>query len=228
MKQIKKTGILLLCVLMILAHAAPAFAETAESGWDSTKTYYYKNGQALTGLQKIGSYYYYFNAKGVVQKNVFKKLTQNKKQYYFYFGKNGRAYKAAYDEFCYTFKTYKINNKTYGFDSNSHRITGIWATAGGRVYYFNNNGVLNTTKTAQLRKLAKYNLKSKTLPANLKKVYGTPKKIRKETNSCNLFDGYDRKYYTDYVWYYTNCEIQFTYNSKTKVYCMSGVYAKAR
>lgn len=228
MKSLKKLMLLLLCVLMVQIPAVPASADTVAKGWDSSKTHYYKNGKALTGLQKIGSYYYFFNAKGVVQKNVFKKLKQNNTSYYFYFGSNGRAYRAAANDYYDAFVVREIKGNYYAFDSKSHRITGLWANNSGKVYYFNSNGVFNETKSKKLRTLAKYNKKSKTMLADVKKLFGKPLKTRIDKNSCNPFDGYATKYYRDYVLIYKHVEVQFTYNSKNGVYCMSGVYPREK
>ena len=110
-----------LCVMMAAMPAAIASADVT-NGWDTQKTHYYTDGKAVTGLQKIGSYYYYFNSKGVVQKNVFKPFKQNNVSYTFYFGSDGRAYKAAADEYYEAFVVKKIKGKYYAFDSKSHRL----------------------------------------------------------------------------------------------------------
>ena len=226
MKRLKKVMLLVLCVVMM---ALPAVMTSAAvtNGWDAQKIHYYKNGKAVTGLQKIGSYYYWFNSKGVVQKNVFKPFKQNNVSYTFYFGSDGRAYKAAPDEFYEAFVVKKINGKYYAFDSKSHRITGLWADNDGKVYYFNNgNAVLNDKVTNKLRALATYNKKSKTLLTDVKQQFGNPLNTRVSKNSCNAFDGYAAKYYEDYVLIYAHVEVQFTKNTKTGEYCMSGVFPR--
>ena len=215
-----------LCVMMAAMPAAIASADVT-NGWDTQKTHYYKDGKAVTGLQKIGSYYYYFNSKGVAQKNVFKPFKQNNVSYTFYFGSDGRAYKAAADEYYEAFVVKKINGKYYAFDSKSHRITGLWADNNGKVYYFNNgNAVLNDKVTNKLRALATYNKKSKTLLTDVKLQFGEPINTRVSKDSCNAFDGYAAKYYEDYVLTYAHVEVQITKNTKTGVFCMSGVFPR--
>ncbi len=221
-KHMKKLIVLLLCILVIQAPAT-ASAASIKKGWDSSKTHYYKNYKAVTGLQKISGKYYYFSAKGKVTKSKWKSLTVKGKKYRFYFGKDGAAYTAKANSFYVTFKTYKINKKTYGFDSNSHAATGIWATAGGKVYYFNSKGLYNATKTKRLRTLAKTGLISATLLTDIQKLYGQPKKTTIDSNSCNYFDDDSQATYTDYVLLYDNIEIQLTKNNHTGVFRMNGV-----
>lgn len=84
----KKKGRLWICLLMLVfsmalctqgASAVRAASSDAGSsaavkkkGWITTSKgkQYYKNGTYLTGLQKIGSKYYYFSAKGYLKKNA--------------------------------------------------------------------------------------------------------------------------------------------------------------
>lgn len=226
MKHMKKIMLLLLCILVIQMPAAVSAAP--KKGWDSSKTHYYKNYKAVTGLQKISKKYYYFNSKGKVTKNKWKNLTVKGKKYRFYFGKDGAAYTAKANSFYVTFKTYKINKKTYGFDSKSHAATGIWATASGKVYYFNSKGLYNSTKTNKLRKLAKVGLKSAALLSDIQKTYGQPKKTRIDDDSCNYFDNDPGATYTDYVLLYDNIEIQLTRNNHTGIFCMNGVSPKEK
>ena len=53
------------------------------NGWQTQngQTYYYRNGQKVTGVQTIGNAQYYFNGQGQQQKDYF--LNQNNHTYYF-------------------------------------------------------------------------------------------------------------------------------------------------
>lgn len=57
-------------------------------GWiqAKAKTYFYRNGKKQTGWQKIESRYYYFDKKGVLQKN---KIAGDKKSGYYYVDPDG-------------------------------------------------------------------------------------------------------------------------------------------
>ncbi len=86
-----------------------AFANT-QNGWHTVKgqKFYYKKGEKLTGVQKIGKNYYYFNAKGVMKKGTVKdgsttyylgdsgkmEAYQVKSTYYKPTGKKMKAYEA--------------------------------------------------------------------------------------------------------------------------------------
>lgn len=56
------------CALTVFASADIAWAGTPK-GWQTEqgKKCYYRDGEKLTGMQKIGKNYYYFNAKGVMK-----------------------------------------------------------------------------------------------------------------------------------------------------------------
>lgn len=118
---------------------------------ENGKTYYYKNGEKVTGWRKISGKYYYFSAsngamlksklvkvngevyyvdkKGVRVKN--KLVTKSKKKYYF--GSDGKAVKGS----C------KLNGKYYYFDTqNAYMCTNHkLMTAKGVIYYYGSNGV---------------------------------------------------------------------------------------
>lgn len=103
----KKTGWIALTLAAVLAFtpAAPVMAQeqatatettgtttetTEKDGWDSSKTYYYKDGKKVTGLQTIGKKKYYFTSKGKLVKNKKAyKLTVNKKVGYYNIAANG-------------------------------------------------------------------------------------------------------------------------------------------
>ena len=80
--------------------------------------------------------------------------------------------------------------------------------------------------TNKLRALATYNKKSKTLLTDVKLQFGEPINTRVSKDSCNAFDGYAAKYYEDYVLTYAHVEVQITKNTKTGVFCMSGVFPR--
>ncbi len=73
MKKKKNWLIWLLCFLLFTSLPVTAFTEvqaanTSLTGWKTSggKKYYYKNGKKLTGLHRIGKYYYGFDASGVM------------------------------------------------------------------------------------------------------------------------------------------------------------------
>ena len=221
--------LLLLCALAVMAPAASVSAAKVQNGWDAAKTHYYKNGKAVTGLQKISGKTYYFNKKGKLQVSQFKTLEVKKKTYTFYFGANGAAYKAAKNAYSVYMKVFKINGKEYGFDENCHMVTGPWVTAKEKAYVFKDSGVCDTAKTKKLRKLVKYNKTSKTLVTDIEKVLGKPEKMT-ESSSCNPFPDANGKYdkdkdYVDYSMRYPHVDIQLTKNTKTGVYLMNGMFA---
>ena len=101
---------------------------TQVSGWAGIngKTYYFgKKGYALKGLYKLGSYRYYFNGLGELQKNT---LVRGK----YYAGPRGRLTKG----------WVTIGSDTYYFSyANYAAVTG-WRRIGGKVYCFNTDGTL--------------------------------------------------------------------------------------
>ena len=208
-------------VIDVPGTAKPAAAEEAvkiPDGWDAAKKHYYKDGKALKGLQQIKDSFYYFDKKGVVLKNKWKKV----KKYYYYFGKTGAAYKAKASTFEVTFKTYKISGKTYGFDPSSHRVTGLWATTKGAAYYFNSKGVYDAAKSKSVRALTKSGKKSKNLLAQVKKVCGKPKKTE-VVQSCNFFDAVDHEY-KDYRLFYSHVTVEMTKDVTTGMFKMLGIF----
>ena len=78
----RKLGCLLAAVLLAVLCAGFSCQAAEGNGWgtEEGKTYYYENGQALTGWQQIGYYKYYFDASGVMQTG---KTRIGKKTYYF-------------------------------------------------------------------------------------------------------------------------------------------------
>ena len=132
-------------------------------------------------------------------------------------------YKAKASTFEVTFKTYKIDGKTYGFDASSHRVTGLWATGKGKAFYFNSKGVYNAAKTKSIRALTKSGKKSKTLLAQVKKACGKPKKTE-TAQSCNFFDAADHEY-KDYRLFYSYVTVEMTKDVTTGMFKMNGIFA---
>ena len=98
------------------------------SGWRTVKgkLYYFgKNGSALTGKQRIGRYQYYFNRKGILQKDTLIQRT-------YYAGKRGR--------FTSGWVHYGVND--YYFDPVTFRMYKGWKEIKGKFYYFNAFGQL--------------------------------------------------------------------------------------
>ena len=96
------------------------------SGWRTVKgkLYYFgKNGSALTGKQKIGKYQYYFNRKGILQKDTLIQRT-------YYAGKRGRLDSG--------WIHYGVNE--YYFDPVTFRMYKGWHEIKGKYYYFNAYG----------------------------------------------------------------------------------------
>lgn len=141
-----KKRTLLLCG-MLFAFAV-SFLFSAESkaatknGWvvAGGKTYYKKSGKKVTGLQKIGKYYYYFDSKG---KMVTGWKTLKSKKFYFEktgtIGKKGRMLTG----------WVKIGSNTYYFKQHGNKyekgkmFTG-WHTIGTQYFYFNKSGQMLT------------------------------------------------------------------------------------
>ena len=98
------------------------------SGWRTVKgkLYYFgKNGSALTGKQRIGRYQYYFNRKGILQKDTLIQRT-------YYAGKRGRLTSG--------WVHYGVND--YYFDPVTFRMYKGWKEIKGKFYYFNAFGQL--------------------------------------------------------------------------------------
>ncbi len=152
-----------LCIILGLVLAAPSPADAAgaaETGWqqDSTGTYYLKNGSRLTGLQKIGGRYYYFNKQTGLRQTGSVKVGK----YYYYFSPSTGAAKKGWvaltsgdgsRKYYYYNSRYRratgfktIKKKTYYLDPNDSgaRAQGGWKKIKGKYYYFNSKGVQQT------------------------------------------------------------------------------------
>lgn len=104
-----------------------------ENGWLTYKghDYYFKNGTALLGYQKIGKKYYYFylnkgykatNVKGVINGNVY------------YFTKDGSRYQGGWLKLRISGKVY-----TYYFSKSTGAALRGWHNVNGQRYYFLKN-----------------------------------------------------------------------------------------
>ena len=170
-------GFALLLSMLVLCgfFTVTTYAKNSENGWKTIdgETYYYEDGEAQTGRQKIDGNYYYFDSEGVMQtgwqeiKNktyYFYKKGDNKGQamtglhkikgYYYYFNKKG-VMQTGWQE---------IDGDKYFFykkgDHKGQAATGI-VEIGDKVYSFTDKGVKVTGLKAQMDKKA-YNKSSDT------------------------------------------------------------------
>ncbi|MFR0611435.1 N-acetylmuramoyl-L-alanine amidase [Limosilactobacillus balticus] len=108
----------------------PKATETvAQNGWQTEdgNSYYYKDGQKLTGQQNIDGKDYYFNGQGQQQKNYF--LNENNRTYYFQ--ADGTRLNDGF---------YSNWGRTYYFQADGSRLDNNFYTNWGRTYYFGDDG----------------------------------------------------------------------------------------
>ncbi|WP_083673312.1 N-acetylmuramoyl-L-alanine amidase [Limosilactobacillus caccae] len=105
-------------------------ATEVQNGWQTTNgnSYYYKNGQKLTGQQNIEGKDYYFNDQGQQQKDYF--LNQNNHTYYFQ-ADGTRLNDGFYNNW----------GHTYYFQKDGVRLDDGFYNTWGHTYYFGNGGV---------------------------------------------------------------------------------------
>ena len=153
----------------------------SQNGWQTTdgSSYYYRNGQRLTGQQNIDGKDYYFNDQGQQQKDYF--LNQDNHTYYFqadgtrlndgfynnwghtyYFQKDGsRLDNDFYNNWGHTYYFGKdgvrlddgfYNNwgHTYYFGEGGVRLDNSFYNNWGKVYYFGSDGALVQNQTINL------------------------------------------------------------------------------
>lgn len=204
----KKTGIsvfrkfILVMLCMVLAQGIFAYSGTATE---------VQAAKAKTGLQKEGSYYYYYSKNKKV-KNTWKtvKTTSNGKKvsYKYYFGSNGRAYAAKNlkksDGYTKNIVLKKIGKYYYGFDSKGRMVkSGYYnnplnmdKNGDSMTYYIDKNGRYNAAKSKAIRKAGAYGADA----AGVRKILGKPKKEIK-LNSCfgEPGDDYQLNYANIYV-----------------------------
>ena len=105
-------------------------AQSAQlKGWQiqDGQTYYYRNGQKVTGTQTIDNAQYYFNDQGQQKKDYF--LTQNNHTYYYQ--KNGQRLNNGF---------YSNWGHTYYFGDGGVRLDNGFYSNWGHTYYFGNDG----------------------------------------------------------------------------------------
>ena len=105
-------------------------SSTIQNGWQQSdnNTYYYQNGQKLTGQQTLNGKDYYFNSQGQQQKNYF--LTQNNHTYY-YQADGTRLNDGFYNNW----------GHTYYFQKDGTRLDNGFYNNWGHTYYFGQGGV---------------------------------------------------------------------------------------
>lgn len=119
---------------------------TIIQGWDKTKTSYYENGKAVTGVKAIGDALYYFDERGKLytkkgmqeiagkyyyfNKNHTMKtgVVKVKKKYYYYQKKTGERYEET--------GVQKVDNKYYCFGKNHELKSGWYRDKKNNRYYF--------------------------------------------------------------------------------------------
>ena len=153
----------------------------SQNGWQTTdgSSYYYRNGQRLTGQQNIDGKDYYFNDQGQQQKDYF--LNQDNHTYYFqadgtrlndgfynnwghtyYFQKDGsRLDNGFYNNWGHTYYFgeggvrldngfYNNWGHTYYFGEGGVRLDNSFYNNWGKVYYFGSDGALVQNQTINL------------------------------------------------------------------------------
>ena len=139
----------------------PKATETvAQNGWQTEdgNSYYYKDGQKLTGQQNIDGKDYYFNGQGQQQKNYF--LNENNHTYYFqadgsrldnnFYTNWGRTYYFGDDGARWDNRFYSNWGRTYYFGDDGARWDNRFMNAFGNVYYFGSDGSRATNTTINL------------------------------------------------------------------------------
>ena len=139
----------------------PKATETvAQNGWQTEdgNSYYYKDGQKLTGQQNIDGKDYYFNGQGQQQKNYF--LNENNHTYYFqadgtrlndgFYSNWGRTYYFQADGSRLDNNFYTNWGRTYYFGDDGARWDNRFMNAFGNVYYFGSDGSRATNTTINL------------------------------------------------------------------------------
>lgn len=196
MKNTKKIFAVMLCMLLMLT---PLFsAVDAVTVYAATETVKVKKDK------KTGEYYGY-NADN---KKVVSQWGVTAGGYRYYFGKDGAAYRAdgtMGGSHCIVIKT--INKKKYAFDVKGCMVTGARVGSTSlygkqQIFYFNpKTGVYNASKTAKFRKAAAQStVKKPNNAATIKKLLGTPKKVKVSKNSCFLDgNGKDVQYIYDHL-----------------------------
>lgn len=199
MKNWKKIVAAVLCLMLIEIPVLEPFfsAQTVQAAASKTTV---KNGFK----RENGEYYYYVNGQKV--KNAWKnvtvtdKTTGKKISYRHYFTGTGKAYRGGtfFGENYITVK--KIGNNYYGFNKYSQMVKGIRYSAYGPskagFYAFTNAGVLDSKKTASLRRAFVREKSS----AALRKLLGSPRRTKK-VSGCY---GDGQEYMLEYTSFWVN------------------------
>ncbi len=132
----------------------------SQNGWQTTdgSSYYYRNGQRLTGQQNIDGKDYYFNDQGQQQKDYF--LNQNNHTYYFQ-ADGTRLNDGFYNNWGHTYYFQKDGSRldngfynnwghTYYFGEGGVRLDNSFYNNWGKVYYFGSDGALVQNQTINL------------------------------------------------------------------------------
>ena len=136
----------------------------SQNGWqtENGNSYYYRDGQKLTGQQNINGKDYYFNDQGQQQKDYF--LNQDNHTYYFqadgtrlndgFYNNWGHTYYFQADGSRLDNGFYNNWGHTYYFGNDGARLDNSLYTNWGHQYYFGNDGALiqNTDVTVNGKK----------------------------------------------------------------------------
>ncbi len=246
-------------MLCMSAPAGASAEELKEGYDATGSVYYVKEDDELVkaeGVVKVGEEYLYFE-KGVLQKDesglkkisddesfdlyyleegkailrTWKTVKEKKGSFRYYFGKDGKAFKAESFAGMRTTKAVvkKVGGVKYGFDENGHLTRGLWSTDRKLVYFNKKTGVYDAKASKKYQKAVKRGKRSATIPKDLKKTLGKPKRIKK-TASCNPFDldasetisTEKLNQYRGYNYIYKNIVVSLTKNEKTGVYYVDG------
>lgn len=121
--------------LAFLLFLFPMRAFSAQQGWKrvGTEVSYYRDGEKLTGYQKVGKYHYYFNEDGVLQTGWVK--TSEGIRYFRKdgkFGKLGRQFTSVHE----------IDGDVFGFQKKTGLLRIGLQTFNGKTYFFKKKGAL--------------------------------------------------------------------------------------
>ena len=134
--------------------ASTAKKKKIKPGWytykSGNKRYYNKKGQYYTGLHRIGKYRYYFNSKGLLQRNknikISKTVTYKINKYAHVTIVKKKLRKGWFD--------YASGNKRY-YDNEGKFYTGLHQI-GNAMYYFNDRGFLLSNRTVTVGDVTYY------------------------------------------------------------------------
>lgn len=198
--------------------------EPVKNAWKTVngKKYYFQaDGAAATLSTKINGTYYVFSKSGVLYQPSGKKIVTIGSDKYLVSSK-GKAMKGWYRNKTYYFdKTGKMvkgwnSSKTFYFNKTTgKKLTGAHVI-NDKFYVFGSNGKYNKTKTAKLRKAAKYQKSF----SGIQKILGAPKKIKYYGSSCFAYKGEGGE---DGVAVYDNFKLSIFRTSKTKKIIYMGV-----